>query len=330
MSDRLMNVEINPGRMCNNKCIFCMSGYDRDEKDAWADPERMKAEIELRFRDGARSLGFLGGEPSAYPHILDCMAFAKRLGYIRIALCTNGTRLANPDFLAKALDAGLSRVTVSVHSHVPEIEEFLVGVPGILDKKVRAIRNLVEIRREGRLAHGVSLNPVLCGPNAPHMEAFVRFFAALGIDDVRFNYIWPEARVQNDKTVVPRFKDTVPGMLNLILKNERELKLRLSFGGVPFCVLPDLVWRRWPLLSKYFHEEGMDLPTQVSFLHPDNVGGVQRFNWHEKGRETFRGKVEACRGCPYDAACMGVYRSYLRLHGETEFGWGSKIPAAFE
>ena len=318
-AEKLINVEINPGRLCNNKCIFCMSGEERDDHEPWADPARMKAEIKARFDAGARSLGFLGGEPTMYPHILECMAFARDLGYRRIALCTNGMRLADPKFLGQALEAGLSRVTMSLHSHIPEVEERLVGVPKILEKKLEALRALLEARGRGLLVHGVSLNPVLCRLNAPHMEAFARFFKAMGVDDIRFNFIWPESRVSNDKTVVPRFKDVVPHALRLILVNEKEIKIRLSFGGMPFCVLPPAVQKNWPLLRRYFYEEGMDLPTEVSFLWPDKRGGVQRFNWHEKGRDVFRGKVEACGSCSLDPYCMGVYRSYLELYGPAEF-----------
>ncbi len=317
-TEKLINVEINPGRLCNNKCVFCMSGEDRDDHEPWADPKRMFAEIEARFKEGARSLGFLGGEPSAYPHILDCMRLARDLGYRRIALCTNGTRLANEDFLKSCLDAGLTRVTMSLHSHISEIEERLVGVPKILDKKIQAIKNLVNVRAQGFLKDGVSLNPVLCRPNAPHMEGYVRFFKSLGINDIRFNFIWPESRVKNDKTVVPRFKDVIPSILGLILKNEKEIKLRISFGGIPYCVLPPSVYKNWNLLRRYFYEEGMDLPTEVSFLWPDKKGGAQRFNWHEKGRDVFRGKVAACGKCHLNSFCMGIYRSYLELYSDSE------------
>ncbi|MBI4051093.1 MAG: radical SAM protein [Elusimicrobia bacterium] len=316
---KLKNVEINPGRLCNNKCIFCMSGEERDDHEPWADPERMKAEIRMHYEQGARSLGFLGGEPSTYPHILDCIRYAKDLGYQRVALCTNGTRLANRDFLEEALEAGLTRATVSVHSHIPEIEERLVGVPGILEKKLKAIDNLVVVRREGRLPDNVSLNPVLNRLNAPHMESFVRFFAARGIEDIRFNFIWPESRVSHDKTVVPQFKDIIPYVLNLILRNEKELKLRITFGAMPYCVLPVSLTHSWPLLERYFYEEGNDLPTDVSFLKPDWNGGVERFNWHRRGREDYRTKLECCPRCRWESKCMGIYRSYLDLYGAAEF-----------
>ena len=141
----------------------------------------------------------------------------------------------------------------------------------------------------------------------------------MGITDIRFNFIWPESRVSNDKTIVPRYRDVMPEILTLILKNERSRDMTLSFGGVPYCVLPPVLLEQWPMLRKYFYEEGLDLPTDVSFLHPDARGSVERFNWHQRGRDEYRGKIEACRRCRFDSVCMGVYRSYLSLYGEEEF-----------
>ncbi|MHB2026970.1 MAG: radical SAM protein [Elusimicrobiota bacterium] len=315
----LKNVEINPGRLCNNKCIFCMSGEDRDLHEPWAELDRMKTEIEMRFKEGARSLGFLGGEPTAYPHIVSCIRFARDLGYIRIALCTNGVRLSNGGFLDECIDAGLTRATISVHSHIPAIEEFLVRVPGILDRKIKALSNLVERRNRGFLPDGISVNPVFCRTNAPHGENYVRFFMDIGIKDFRFNFIWPESQIKNDKNVVPQFKDIVPSILRLILRNEKKWGVSLSFGAVPYCVLPAFVQRQWPLLRKYFYEEGNDLPTDVSFLYADPKKGAQRFNWHRKGHDSYRAKVDACGACPLDAVCMGIYKSYLKLYGDAEF-----------
>jgi MoaA/NifB/PqqE/SkfB family radical SAM enzyme len=316
---KLKNVEINPGRLCNNKCLFCMSGEERDDHAPWATFDRMKSEIELQYRAGARSLGFLGGEPSAYPHILDCMRFARGLGYQRIALCTNGVRLAQPRFVEDCLAAGMTRVTMSLHSHVPEVEELLTGVPRILPKKVEAVKNLVAARDAGRLPDNVSLNPVFCRPNAPHAEAYVRFFRSLGIDDIRFNFIWPESRARLDKNIVPRYRDVLGPILTLMLRNEKEWGMTLSFGSTPACVLPASV-RRPELLRKYFFEEALDMPTEAAYLRANPEEGVQRFNWHRKSRDVLRAKVPGCSSCPYDAACMGVYRTYLELYGDEEFG----------
>lgn len=317
---KLKNAEINVGRLCNNRCLFCMSGEDRDQKDPWINPERVQAEIRRHYVEGARSVGFLGGEPSAYPHIEECVRFAKDLGFQRIALCTNGTRLSNKDFIDKLVVAGLTRVTVSIHSHRPEVEDWITGVPGNLKRKLQALSNLVELRRLGKLPDNVSVNPVLSRRNMRDMEAYVRYLhAEVGVEDFRFNFIWPQSRALRDETIIPRFEEAVPWMLNLIRVNERELGLHVTFGAVPFCILPKPFQERWPLLEKYFYDEGNDLPTSVSFPHNDEVETVDRFDWHARSRDDYRTKVEACSRCRLNDKCMGIYRTYLELYGESEF-----------
>ena len=312
-------VELNPGRMCNNRCVFCMSGYERDEHNPWAEWGLFKDEIRAWYGKGKRAIGFLGGEPTVYPHIVESVAYAKALGYQRIAICTNGMRLADPAFARELVEAGATRFTVSVHSHRPEIEEALVGVPGILEKKIQAIRNLVELRDEGSLPDNVSLNPVFCRLNMDTFEEFLRYFQGLGVDDVRLNFIWPQARVRGDRGVVPRFAEAVPRMLALVAANERGIGMRLSFGGIPFCALPAFVRSR-PALVALFDEGGNDVERENAFVH-GGTGQVDRFDWLETETGDFKVRPEEiCSGCSLRARCQGVYASYLELYGREELG----------
>jgi MoaA/NifB/PqqE/SkfB family radical SAM enzyme len=317
--ERIKNVEINPGRLCNNKCIFCMSGEDRDDHNPWASIKRVFGELDHHYKNGARSVGFLGGEPTAYPHIIEAIAHAKKLGYQRISLCTNAMRLSQSEFFRDALDAGLTRATVSLHSHISEVEERLVGVPRILEMKLKAIENLVAARDSGRLPDNVSLNPVLNRLNAPLMEGYIQFFILRGINDIRFNFIWPQSRVLKDTSVVPRFRDVIADVLKVILRNERQWKISITFGAIPFCVVPDFFQKRKDLLFKYFSEEANDHPTDVGFINPDEEGTVNRFTLKARTRYDHRMKLPVCRNCRFDSECLGIWRSYIDLYGSEEF-----------
>ncbi len=296
-----------------------MSGEERDDHNPWASFDRLMKELEHHYESGARSVGFLGGEPTAYPHIIRSISFAKKLGYQRIALCTNGMRLADKDFLGEALSAGLTRATVSLHSHIAEVEERLVGVPGILKMKLGAVKNLVRARESGQLPDNVSLNPVLNRLNAPSLEAYILFFIAQGINDIRFNFIWPQSRVLTDTAVVPRFRDIMPEILKVILLNERKWGISISFGAIPFCVVPEFFRKHVELLFKYFSEESNDHPTDVGFMSSDEDGAVNRFSLKARTRYDHRMKVSACQDCSLASACLGVWRSYVSLYGVEEF-----------
>lgn len=316
---KLKNIEVNPGKLCNNKCVFCMSGLERDKRMRWAPLDGLKREIRDARKKGFNSLGFLGGEATVYPRIVECVAYAKSLGYERIVLCTNAVRTADKDFAERITAAGVTRFALSIHSHIAKIEETLVRVPGILKKKLKAVDNLVALQRAGRLPHGLSLNPVLCRPNLPHMADYVRFFAKRGVRDVMFNYVWPQADAVKDKGMIPKYEEALPEILKLLLKTHRGIKdVRLRFGAVPFCVVPKQLHKRTDFLLKYFNESGDQISRDVSAFRPEK-GRFDRFDWLDRKLEGLKSKVPACEGCRFIELCQGVYDTYLTLYGPGEF-----------
>lgn len=318
--ERLRHVEINLGKRCNNRCVFCMSDADRDARSPWAEQTRVRAEIASAARKGFRSLGFLGGEPSVFPRILEVVRHARQRGFCRIAFCSNGTRLADPAFAGSLIEAGVTRVTLSIHSHRPALEDRLTGVPGNGGKKLRAVRNLVALESSGALPDGLALNPVLCRLNAADMTEYVRFFKGLGIGDIRFNFIWPQALVRKDRSVVPRYRDVMPRVLDLILKNSREYRAHLSFGAIPFCVVPSVLRSDRSFLRRYFDESGLDDSLRNVSALARGGAAFEHFDWIEVKKATCKAKPPACRGCRFLRSCEGVYRSYLELYGASEFG----------
>ena len=64
----------------------------------------MKEELTRWYEGGHRSVGFLGGEPTTYPKIVQSVAFAKELGFTRIAIATNATKLRLQHFADRILE----------------------------------------------------------------------------------------------------------------------------------------------------------------------------------------------------------------------------------
>lgn len=314
-------VEIHLGTLCNNLCAFCMSSMNRDHHEPWAALDRVREELRHFRGKGCRSAGFLGGEPTVYPYIVESIAYAKSLGYDRIALCTNGTRMSDPAFCAALTDAGLSRVTLSVHSHRAEIEDGpITGVPGNLSRKIAAIKNLLALKLKGKLPGNIALNPVLCRPNLDEMEDFIAFFGAMGLDDIRFNYIWPQGEARGDRRWIPAFKEAMPKIARIMLLNEKRLRKHLTFGGVPKCALL-LAGVKGPMLehlaAKYLDEAGFDPDNDVS-MATKNGPMPDRFVWQQVKKDTLKAKGPDCVRCAHQGRCEGVWGSYGELYGFSE------------
>ena len=114
MRDSRRNVEINVGKPCNNKCVFCLDGFPKGADNKFMSWPAMKAEIERWADSGHRSVGFLGGEPSMYPKLAEAVAWARACGFTRIAIATNALMFRRPQFTERLLDAGLTRITIWV------------------------------------------------------------------------------------------------------------------------------------------------------------------------------------------------------------------------
>ncbi len=314
-------VEINFGVHCNGRCIFCMSSFGRDRKEPWASFKKVQEELRHFYGQGCRAAGFLGGEPTVYPHLLESLAYAKGLGYTQLSICTNGIRLADPVFCRALVQAGLNRVTMSVHSHKAEVEDGLImRIPGALARKVAAVKNLVALRQEGYLRDNVSLNPVLCRPNLFFMEDFIDFFSGLGVGDIRFNYIWPHGEVKNDRDWIPAFREAMPEIVRIMLVNEKKLHKHLSFGGVPQCALrlvPCSQQLQEYLTAKYLDETSFEQNNYVS-LAAQGDPTKDRFVWQEVRREVFKTKPVQCARCGHQGRCDGVWSSYAQLYGLEE------------
>ncbi|MBI5210521.1 MAG: radical SAM protein [Elusimicrobia bacterium] len=312
----MRNVELNLGMACNNRCVFCMSGGVRPSERAWVPLERVRGELEHFYREGCRSLGFLGGEPTAHPRIVECVRCARSLGFQRIALCSNGTKFSAPAFVDALISAGVTRFGVSIHSHLAAVEDELTGLAGNFARKVSGIGHLMERRRKGLVPDNVSLNPVLSKRTLPAMAGYVEFFKAMGIDDIRFNFIWPQARVERDRGMIPSYREAMPTILKVLVLNESRWKMHLTFGAVPRCMLRWAGRKLSPGLKERFGSRYLsecdDLPTDVS------LRGEERFNWQERKRDMLKTHAASCRRCAHAAACDGVWKSYVALYGLSE------------
>lgn len=325
--DARRNVEINIGKACNNRCVFCIDGLPKREDRSYMPFEDMKRELDFWYQSGSRSVGFLGGEPTTYPWIVQSTAYARDLGFTRIAIATNATKLRLKHFTDAMLEAGLTRVTISMHGHTAELEERLTRVPKVYQKKCDAIRYLVEKRAEGFLPDGLSVNIVLNGWNYRHLPQMMRFFYdELGLDDLRINFIRPEGYAEGDPDLTPEYQKVVPYLLKAIVLSEKHWKRQtFTFGGFPLCTLPTSLRDSDYLLKKYMGEY-RDLSTDCSVRQDGDGFGIEqiedgrsRFNWQDRKRFDLKHAPDACHRCAKVDLCEGVWKGYVDIHGDSAF-----------
>ncbi|MFH1435804.1 MAG: radical SAM protein [Pseudomonadota bacterium] len=313
------NLELNLGKVCNNRCIFCLDGRSTKAARKWLPLKRAKEEMQIARAGGVSSLGLLGGEPTAHPRILRIVSMAKDMGFSRIALASNGLKLADGKFAADLVESGVTRVGISIHGHRAEIEDYLSGRKGNFEKKVRAIKNLLQLHAGGKLPHNVSLNAVLTRYVLRSMAPFCAFFKKMGCSDVRFNMIRTDTCMERGKELTPGLSELGPAVIKTILANEKILKMEVSFGDIPLCVYPWDILRNRRLVSRYVGEL-RDLDTSCAVFGSPADGSVdaQRFKWTDRKKEALKVRTGECGTCTAAGLCEGVWRSYVELNGTDE------------
>ncbi|MDY0003480.1 MAG: radical SAM protein [Polyangia bacterium] len=317
----MLCLDLNLGRRCNLRCVFCLDGALSPEQRQWIPLGRAREELEEAHRRGIKGLGLIGGEPTAHPEFFEVLAIARGLGFERIAIYTNGYLLGEPAFADRVVGGGVTRVGISMHGHTPELEDHFTGRSGAFEQKLAGLRRLAEHRKRGRLPHGLAVNPVINRLNLPHLSEMVPFFFKAGVNDLRFNFLRSIGRAQGSRELTPRYRDAAREAVAIIVKNERRGRHHITFGDFPFCLWPWEILGS-PLLRERYIGEFHDLRTDVALIGSPRQPNedLQRFNWADRRKAELKLKFPSCEGCAFFGPCEGVYACYVEIYGNGEFG----------
>ncbi len=148
---------VDPSSVCNLQCEFCPCGTAHrelwtDEKSksiGMMDFELYKKIIDdcMEFPDNIKVLRlYKEGEPLLNPHFAEMVAYASATGKFNgIDTTTNGT-LLNPELNRKIVDAGLTRIHISVEGLDSDAYKKTCGREIDFDKFVSNIKDLYDHR----------------------------------------------------------------------------------------------------------------------------------------------------------------------------------------
>jgi len=302
----MKHIEINLGKACNNRCRFCMSG----ELSYFIDFTKAKEEVIASACKGYGSLGFLGGEVTLHPQLIDLIKVAKDNGFEKIHIISNGRRYKDKNLLRQLIENGANRFSVSIHSHEEKIEDGLTQIKGGFKEKIQGLINLLYFKKQGLIKDNISINFVINRENYQNILKSLQFFNGLGFSDFRFNFMWPEGNAASYyPELIIDYAEFQPYILKIINLSQR-LKVHLVFEGIPLCVFP------FPGQNKKYIGELLDVNTDVINYEKD---GKQSFNWQERKKNELKAKNDICQECFYNDLCEGVWLKYIEFFGWDEF-----------
>ncbi|HEX9049878.1 MAG TPA: radical SAM protein, partial [Anaeromyxobacter sp.] len=276
-------------RRCNNRCVFC---HDADRQDGTNVPlPEVLADIRAGRALGAERLVLSGGEATLHPGFLDAVAAGRAAGYRWVQVVTNGRMFAYDRFARRAAAAGLDEATVSVHGHTPELHDALAGAAGAFAQAIRGLRNLQ------RLGLVVSVDVVVCRPNAEALPDVLRFFLSMGIREFDLLHLVPFGRAQDEaKALALDPGEAAPRLLEALRMS--------SLPGV------HLWTNRWPAPLL----EGVEHLIQDPHKLLDEVRGTaEGFRAFVEAGVRLECEGERCRRCAMAGFCAALGDARARL-----------------
>ncbi|MDD3646543.1 MAG: radical SAM protein [Candidatus Gracilibacteria bacterium] len=303
----MKHIEINIGKACNHKCIFCMSGITRNKVLGFESLTTIKNEINKVSLLGYNSIGFLGGEPTIHPNFLDIVLYAKSKNFINIEVISNGTKFDEYDFLEKSIKNGLTRFSISVHSIYEKEESILVGgIDGIVKQKIKSIQNLLEFYNKGILKKEISVNIVISKVNYKSIKKTILFLCKLGIKSFRLNFIQLEGySTENYEKLAFKYEDFRIELLNILSLSKKYLDLRINFEAIPWC-FSGLNYIDYLKFSeqKIDREKDKISRDDVNLISRDIINQLDR-------RKELKVYIRKCDKCFLKGECEGIWKRYV-------------------
>ncbi|MFA6449202.1 MAG: radical SAM protein [bacterium] len=298
------HIEISLGMACNNNCLFCLNIGPRK----FVPFEQIVKEAGECAAAGYNSIGLIGGDPTIYPNIQKLGRELSETGYKHIHAISNGRRFGEMEFLDSMIEAGFNRFSVSIHSHLPEVEDRLTQRPGGHEQKIQGLRNLVRRFSEGAFRDRIAINIVMNKLNIDNIDATIRFFSEIGVTDMRLLIIRPEGyALENFDLLVPRLA-AIRDRLPAVIRVAHTRKLKVMMDPPPFCLFYDI-----PGFSRLLARDYID--QVISDAHKQQR---ETFSWNEYRLRTKLKKPE-CETCCFNRKCEGVWAGYANVFGFDEF-----------
>ena len=185
LTDFPMNIDLCITSRCNLSCIMCRrtlelkkgitSGIFQTEQGDM-DFNVYKKIIDEAAREGVYAIHISGdGEPLLHKDIIDMIKYARSKNILDLFMHTNATLLYG-DVAAELLEAGLTRLIISVDSPVKETYE-KIRVGADFDVVVNNIKNFMDLKKKKGLKYPfVRVQMVEMNNNRDQRNAYVNYF----------------------------------------------------------------------------------------------------------------------------------------------------------
>jgi pyruvate-formate lyase-activating enzyme len=287
------------GEACNNHCPMC-SNSGRPE--AWLTPQdELLRRVDWLASQGMKRVVVTGGEPTSHPAFWPVIA---HLGARAMTwdINSNGRTFAQIGFADRAVEEGLQRAIISLHSHVPNVSQEISGVTAKGHKEIIA-------GIDALVAAGVPvmLNLVLTKLNHKHLLDYLRWTVDRWGHEIELKVCFPTTvgRGGGWDGIDMRYSD-VQAEVRAFVTECDAINLTWHLESFPPCAIDDP-------RARNMSRSGFGETHYLDDLSGDRLYPIAHI---EAELGCF---AESCRSCQAFDTCPGVSEAYARRFGTAEF-----------
>jgi MoaA/NifB/PqqE/SkfB family radical SAM enzyme len=297
-------VEIQLGHMCNNRCVFCVSGQQTELRRAGPMPARpILDQLERAFASGQRKVTLLGGEPTLQPGFFEIVRHAVELGFEEIVIFSNGVKTARASFIDEVLGLGGNLTwRISIQGANKLAHERTTRRPGSFERIAESMRLLADRGQR------ITVNMCVVQSNFESVGEFPELLLPFGVSQLHLDMVRPldagERTEEEFRAMIPRYSEMVPHLERMIRGFPEGFDVNI--GNLPYCIAPEL--------ARWIHHDGEQTLTIA-------VDGERELSapWDKylvKRRDKL--KPERCGQCVFEPRCSGIFEKYREIHGDAE------------
>ncbi len=171
---------------CQLRCRHCYMGK-RLERKLSMSYSQASDYITLFYRLGARDLTILGGEPTIHKDLVKLIKLAKKIGYQRINVDTNGLLIGK---FKHTRPEDLNYIRFSLDGPSSDYHEYIRG-PGTFDRTLKNIKTIIN------LGFKVAITSTITKHNYKVSKELLLLSDSLGIQLVNFHVLSEEGNGKN-------------------------------------------------------------------------------------------------------------------------------------
>lgn len=289
--------EVMLHQLCNEKCLFCSQDHNSRTITEKPNDKQIYERILYWAKKWYGMLGFTWWEPLTHPNILKYIKFAKKSWFTFIRVQTNWVMLWKPWFVKNCIDSWVTFFKLSIHHYKSEIHDYLVWLPGALEKVKYWIKELKQFWCR------IWINIVLTKQNHIDLPDILLYYLDLWITD--FVIIFPlyENSMKDEVWKIWfRFTEAIENVVKSLYIFDKLWIKRPLVLNLPICLLPSY---------------------ENAIIQIFNWTTVLNLDWSktniDDNKALWKKRVKICSDCEYSKTCFWVDKEYLKAWWESEF-----------